>query len=398
MRRLSRKQLMNAAAQPLPLREVLDYEVVALVLQGGGALGAYQAGVYEGMHEAGIRPTWLAGISIGALNAAIIAGSAENERVVKLREFWETICATPVDWPGASGFSGDLPFTVDMRSTHNTMAAMRALMVGQSGFFKPRFPPPFMSLFPGDSATSFYDTTPLRDTLERLVDFDRLNSGETRVSVGAVNVRSGNLVYFDSAERRLRAEHFMASGALPPGFPAVEIEGEYYWDGGMVSNTPLSRILSSEPRRDTLTFQVDLWSAKGRLPYDLLEVASRQKDIQYSSRTRAITNHMVQMQKMRQAIQLLMEKLPKATRNDPDLSGVLDLASHKAHNIVHLIYQSKLFEGHSKDFEFGPDAMREHWQSGLDDIRRTLADPRRLARPTADLGMVTYDVHRDHHS
>ena len=164
--------------------------------------------------------------------------------------------------------------------------------MGQSGFFKPRFPPPFLSMFSGDAATSFYDTAPLRDTLERLVDFDRLNSGDVRVSVGAVNIRSGNLVYFDTAQRRLRAEHFMASGALPPGFPAVEIDGEYYWDGGMVSNTPLSRVLSSEPRRDTLTFQVDLWPAKGRLPYDLMEVASRQKDIQYSSRTRAITNHM----------------------------------------------------------------------------------------------------------
>ena len=293
--------------QPLP------YDVVALVLQGGGALGAYQAGVYEGLHEAGIRPNWLAGISIGALNAAIIAGSPEAERVARLREFWETICATPVEWPAGEGLANAMPFAFDMRSLHNAMAAMRALFQGQPGFFKPRFPPPFWSPFAGDGATSFYDTSPLSQTLERLVDFDRLNSGEVRVSVGAVNVRTGNLTYFDTAERRLGAKHFMASGALPPGFPAVEIDGEHYWDGGVVSNTPLSRVLSSEPR-DTLTFQVDLWSARGRVPGDLMEVSSRQKDIQYSSRTRAITDQMLRMQKMRQALQRTMAKLPAAQR------------------------------------------------------------------------------------
>ncbi len=208
---------------------------------------------------------------------------------------------------------------MDLRPAHNTAAAMRALFQGQPGFFKPRFPPPFLSPFAGDAATSFYDTGPLRDTLLRLVDFDRLNSGDIRVSVGAVNVRSGNFVYFDTAERRLGPEHFMASGALPPGFPAVEIEGKHYWDGGVVSNTPLSYVLSTEPRRDTLTFQVDLWSAKGRMPDDLMEVSSRQKDIQYSSRTRAITNHMLQMQKMRQALQTVMQRIPQAAMEDPEI-------------------------------------------------------------------------------
>ena len=393
MRRLKRRELVGAAGR----LDIPNYDVIALVLQGGGALGAYQAGVYEGLHEAGIRPNWVAGISIGALNAAIIAGSPENQRVDQLREFWETICANPIEWPVSEGLTEGLPFTMDLRSAHNIAAATRALLMGQSGFFKPRFPPPFLSLFTGDAATSFYDTAPLRNTLNRLVDFDRLNSGDVRVSVGAVNIRCGNLVYFDTAERRLRAEHFMASGALPPGFPAIEIDGEYYWDGGMVSNTPLTRVLASEPRRDTLTFQVDLWSAKGRLPYDMMEVASRQKEIQYSSRTRAITNHLLQMQKMRQALQQVIEKLPKAAGGDPVIKAVADLACHRAYNIVHLIYQSKAFEGHSKDYEFGLDAMREHWQSGLDDIRRTLADPRRLDRPAPELGMVTHDIHREDH-
>jgi NTE family protein len=373
--------------------EVPHYDVTALVLQGGGALGAYQAGVYQGLHEAGIRPNWLAGISIGALNAAVIAGASESERVERLREFWETICAVPIEFPANDELTGGMPFAFAFRPVQNTVAAMRALTMGQNGFFKPRFPPPFLSPFSGDAATSFYDTAPLKATLERLVDFDVLNSGDIRVSVDAVNVRSGNLVHFDTAERRLRPEHFMASGALPPGFPAIEIDGEYYWDGGVVSNTPLQRVLTSEPRRDTLTFQVDLWPAKGRLPYDLREVWSRQKDIQYSSRTRAITNHMMQMQKMRQALLQILDRLPEEARRDPEVMEIAELASHRATNIIHLIYQSKAFEGHSKDYEFGPDAMRAHWQSGLEDIRRTLADPSCLDRPAPGMG-ITHDVHR----
>jgi NTE family protein len=391
MRGVKRKQARSAPGHI----EVPPYDVIALVLQGGGALGAYQAGVYEGLHEAGIEPTWLAGISIGALNTAIIAGSPESQRVDRLREFWETICAVPVEWPSSEGLAEALPFAFDMRSVHNAAAAMRALFQGQPGFFKPRFPPPYLSPFAGDAATSFYDTSPLRDTLLRLVDFDRLNSGDIRVSVGAVNVRSGNFVYFDTAERRLGPEHFMASGALPPGFPAVEIDGEFYWDGGVVSNTPLSYVLSTEPRRDTLTFQVDLWSAKGRMPDDLMEVSSRQKDIQYSSRTRAITTYMMQMQKMRRALQRVMDRLPEDAKSDPEMQEIAELACERAYNIIQLIYQTKTYEGHSKDYEFGLDAMREHWQSGLDDIRRTLADPRRLDRPSAEEdGVVSHDVHR----
>jgi NTE family protein len=370
------------------------YDIVALVLQGGGALGAYQAGVYEGLHEAGIRPNWLAGISIGALNAAVIAGSPERERVERLRAFWETICAVPVDWLCTADLMDGLPIALAFRPFLNSAAAMRALLVGQNGFFKPRFPPPYLSPFAGDPATSFYDIAPLKATLERLVDFDRLNSGEVRVSVAAVNIRTGNLVCFDTAERRLRAEHFMASGALPPGFPAVEIDGEHYWDGGVVSNTPLQRILMSEPRRDSITFQVDLWSSQGRLPHDLPEVLNRQKEIQYSSRTRTVTTYMVQMQKMRQALQLLLERLPESARREPDVMEIADFACHRVTNIIHLIYRSKVFEGHSKDYEFSPEAMHEHWQSGLDDIRRTLADPSRLDRPTPGAA-ITHDAHRE---
>ncbi len=386
--------VMREQSSPvLQQTRTLPYDVVALVLQGGGALGAYQAGVYEGLHEAGIRPNWLAGISIGALNAAIIAGSPEDERVGRLREFWETICAYSIELPAGEGLVDALPFAFDIKSVRNVLAAMRALVQGQPGFFKPRFPSPLFSPFAGDAATSFYDTAPLQQTLEQLVDFDRLNSGEVRVSVGAVNVRTGNLTYFDTAERRLGPKHFMASGALPPGFPAVEIEGEHYWDGGVVSNTPLSHVLSGKPS-DTLTFQVDLWSAKGRVPYDMMEVSSRQKDIQYSSRTRAVTDQALRMQKMRQALQRTLDKLPDSARQDPEMQAIADLARHRFHNIIHLIYQTKLHEGHSRDYEFGLSAMRAHWQSGLEDIRRTLADGRRLDPPPRELGIVTHDIHR----
>jgi len=389
MLKVMREQISSEPQQSRPL----PYDVVALVLQGGGALGAYQAGVYEGLHEAGIRPNWVAGISIGALNAAIIAGSPEAERVDRLREFWETICACPVGWPAGEGLGDALPFAFDLRSMQNAFAAMRALFQGQPGFFKPRFPTPLWSPFSGDAATSFYDTAPLSQTLERLVDFDRLNSGEVRVSVGAVNVRTGNLTYFDTAERRLTPKHFMASGALPPAFPAVDIEGEHYWDGGVAWNTPLSRVLSGEPC-ETLTFQVDLWSARGRVPHDMMEVSSRQKDIQYSSRTRAITDQALRMQKMRRALQRTIEKLPDNAKRDPEIRAIADMARPSSHNIIHLIYQSKTYEGQSKDYEFGLGAMRAHWQSGLDDIRRTLAEPRRLDLPPPELGIVTHDVHR----
>jgi NTE family protein len=385
--------MLNVMREQTKSGSQLPYDVVALVLQGGGALGAYQAGVYEGLHEAGIRPNLLAGVSIGALNAAIIAGSPEDERVKRLREFWETICASPVEWPAGEGLATAMPFAFDLRSLHNAMAAMRALLQGQPGFFKPRFPPPLWSPFSGDSATSYYDTSPLSRTLEQLVDFDRLNSGEIRVSVGAVNVRTGNLIYFDTAERRLGPKHFLASGALPPGFPAVEVEGEHYWDGGVVSNTPLSRVLSGEPR-DTLTFQVDLWSARGRVPHDMMEVSSRQKDIQYSSRTRAVTDQALRMQSMREALQRVIEKLPESATQDPEFHAIAEMARHRSYNIIHLIYQSKVYEGHSKDYEFGLKAMRAHWQSGLDDIRRTLADPRRLDPPPPECGIVTHDIHR----
>lgn len=260
----------------------LPFETVALVLQGGGALGAYQAGVYEGLSAAGIEPNWVAGISIGALNTAVIAGNPPEMRVQRLREFWETICrpafyVPPIEWMQSWVEHAG----IDARRAFSAFAAWRAIVDGQRDFFVPRGLTPWLVGKQSALESSLYDTTNLQRTLARLVDFDRINYGDIRVSVGAVNIRTGNFEYFDNTSgvtsKGLKPEHFMASAALPPGFPAVEIEGEFYWDGGLVSNTPLNHVLSAEPRRNTLSFQVDLWSAHGPLPENIYEVQERQK-------------------------------------------------------------------------------------------------------------------------
>jgi NTE family protein len=252
------------------LRTRPPFECIALLLQGAVALGAYQAGVYEALAEVDLHPDWVAGISIGAINSAIIAGNPPEERVAKLRAFWEGITTNPLfDWTAAADqFSpkGDIA-----RSFFNQMNAAWAMVGGAPGFFTLRQPGPWLHPAGCLEATSFYETKLLKATLEDLVDFDRINSGEMRFSVGAVNVRSGNLVRFDNAIRTIRPEHVMASGSLPPGFPAVEIEGEHYWDGGLISNTPLQWVFEDGQRQDTLAFQVDLGSARGEFPGDLAE-------------------------------------------------------------------------------------------------------------------------------
>ncbi|HTH62783.1 MAG TPA: patatin-like phospholipase family protein [Paraburkholderia sp.] len=373
-----------------------QWETVALTLQGGGALGAYQAGVYQGLAEAGIVPGWIAGISIGALNTALIAGNAPEHRVERLREFWETICQ-PAFGPPLPGFVEHALFNSGetLRKAFTAMQAAGAIVEGQKGFFVPRFPPPlpFGTGRPEDA--SYYDVKPLKATLERLCDFDRINSGETRVSVGAVNVGTGNFVYFDNSTTKLRAEHFMASGALPPGFPAVEIDGEYYWDGGLMSNTPLYEVIQTTPRRDTLTFQVDLWSARGPVPDNLTDVQGRVKDIQYSSRTRMVTDMLQRSQRFRHALREVLDRVAPEHRDDPWCRLADELSSTKKYNVIHLIYRQKEYEGHFKDYQFGVSTMREHWESGLADIRRSLAQPGWLDKPDNDAGFVTHDIHRD---
>jgi NTE family protein len=372
----------------------LPFEVVALVLQGGGALGAYQAGVYEALSEAGIEPNWIAGVSIGAINAAIIAGNASNDRVDRLREFWTQVTSDG-PWPGAGNACVDFARGDAMRQLLNQMSAGFAAASGARGFFKARPVPPLFQPAGTIDATSFYDTRELKRTLERVADFDRINAGRTRFSVGAVNVSTGNFVYFDTDTHTIRPEHVMASGALPPGFPAVEIEGEFYWDGGLVSNTPLQWVVETEPRRDTLAFQVDLWSARGEFPRNIFEVMTRDKEIRYSSRTRAGTSQFKRIQSLRRAAATLLDKLPDDLRNTPEAKLLGTAADRKVYNIVHLIYRAKNYEGHSKDYEFSRLSMEDHWRAGYHDARRTLRHAEVLQRPVDDEGVFIFDLAAD---
>jgi len=388
----------KAAAVAAPAKSAQGYETVALVLQGGGALGAYQCGVYEALHGAGIRPGWFAGTSIGAINAAILAGNAPERRIERLHEFWNTICepAGTFAWPTAAlrDALAWLPPNSVLNAWTGALSALGALAQGQRGFFSARSLPPF-AVAPGSAAaTSFYDTAPLKSTLERLVDFDRINAGDVRLTVGATNVRSGNFRYFDSAKERIRPEHVMASGALPPSFPAIDIDGEHYWDGGVVSNTPLEYLLESVPRSDTLVFQVDLWSARGIVPRNLLDVMERQKDIQYSSRTRLGTDIVAARQRLRNTLGMLLDEVPKKHLRPEIVADLQPWLCDRVFNIIHLIYRAKPYEEQFKDYAFGAGAMREHWSGGFDDMTRSLGHPEFFVPPPREIGVVTHDIHR----
>lgn len=362
-------------------------EARVLVLQGGGALGSYQAGVYEALAEGGADLDWVAGISIGAINAALIAGNAPEHRVARLREFWEQVSSgfTAMPW-----FPGE-----QARTAFNEFAANWVAGVGVPGFFAPRVPPAYLYPPGSPQALSLYDTSALKGTLERLVDFDRINAGEMRFSVGAVNVRSGNFVYFDNRQDRIVPEHIMASGALPPGFPPVEIDGELYWDGGLVSNTPLDYVLDTERQRDLTIFQVDLFAAHGHVPRTLTEAAEREKDIRYSSRTRLNTDKNVEIRRAKAAFRKLVEKLPPELSADEDVAFLRQVSHENFVTLMQLIYRRKDYEGNSKDYEFSRATMLEHWASGGHDVRRSLRHRAWRERGHADGGVSVFDLTRD---
>src|SRR6516162_8416549 len=363
-----------------------------LVLQGGGALGSYQAGAFQALCNSGFQPDWVAGISIGAVNAAIIAGNEPHKCVDRLKEFWQMVSA-PVPWNPV--LKGDRSRTV----FNETSAAIIATF-GVPGFFTPRIPP--APLWPQGSpqSQSYYDTSPLKKTLERLVDFDRINDLKCRLSVGAVGVTSGNFRYFDNLEfrrqgKRIEPEHIMASGALPPGFPSIVIDGEHYWDGGIASNTPLDYVLDAETDRDLLIFQVDLFSARGPLPETLLEAAEREKDIRYSSRTRMNTDKNRQLHNARKAVRDLIAKLPEELQHDASVEFLRKAAKENTVTVVHLIYKSKNYESSSKDYDFSHLAMVEHWEAGVRDVHLSMRRKEWLERPQSGETMVTYDLTGD---
>jgi NTE family protein len=318
------------------------FERVALILQGGGALGAYQAGVYQALAEANLHPDWVAGISIGAINSALIAGNPPKKRVERLRTFWETVSASPFGLPFLAALEGKDEFT---HSLINQASSLGALIAGAPGFFQPRVPSPFFYPNGVPEALSYYDVAPLRATLEALVDFDLINADAMRFSVGAVNVRTGNFVYFDNTTHQIRPEHVMASGSLPPGFPR-----------------------------------------------NLLEADTRQKEIRYSSRTRLATNQFKKKQILRRAAAKLLAKLPKELRQTPEAEMLALEADEKVYNLIQLIYRARLYEGNSKDYEFSRRTMEEHWRSGYNDAVRTLRHPEVLQRPQGLDGVFTFDL------
>jgi len=363
-----------------------------LVLQGGGALGSYQAGAFQALCHQGFEPEWVAGISIGAVNAAIIAGNDEKLRVDRLKEFWEMVSA-PVPW-------NPVLQTDRGRSIYNETSAAIIATFGVPGFFTPRLPPAPLWPHGSPQAQSYYDTAPLRRTLERLVDFDRINDLKCRLSIGAVGVTSGNFRYFDNLEfrrqgKRIEPEHIMASGALPPGFPSIVIDGEHYWDGGIASNTPLDYVLDAETDRDLLIFQVDLFSARGPLPETLLEAAEREKDIRFSSRTRLNTDKNRQLHNARKAVRDLISKLTEDLQHDASVEFLRKAAKENTVTVVHLIYKSKNYESSSKDYDFSHLAMVEHWEAGVRDVHLSMRRKEWLERPQSGETMVTYDLTGD---
>jgi NTE family protein len=265
---------------------------------------------------------------------------------------------------------------------------------GQPGFFEPRIPGPWFSAVGARDATSYYNSAPLRETLLELVDFKRINEQDVRFAVGAVNVLTGNFMYFDNAREIIEPEHIMASGALPPALPMIKIGTDYYWDGGIVSNTPLQHLLEAEDNLNTLAFQVDLFSARGPLPRDIQDVMARQKDISYSSRTRYNTDVYRRLHKWKTRLGNLLKKVPDELLDDEEKKLRDDLADLPEIVILQLIYQQQAYEGQAKDYEFSGTSMREHWQSGYEDTMNTLKHKAWLEMPPEGAGAVVHDVHR----
>jgi NTE family protein len=324
---------------------------------------------------------------IRAINSAIIAGNSRRRRLDRLRTFWDRITDRKI-WS----------FTPDgdaFRKARNLASSWMTMTQGQPGFFTPRSPNPWLSIPGAQSATSYYDSAPLRDTLEDLVDFSMINEKAVRFSVGAINVLSGNFVYFDNATEIIGPEHVMASGALPPALPMVKIGTDHFWDGGIVSNTPLRHLLDQEDHLNTLIFQIDLFSARGVLPRDLQDVMARHKDIMYSSRTRYNTDVYRRIHTWKKRLHLALDKVPEDRLSDEQRKLKEELSHMPEITILQMIYQQKAYEGHAKDHEFSGTSMREHWQSGYEDTKRALRRKDWLAMPPHGAGIVVHDVHRE---
>jgi len=343
----------------------MKYDHEILLLQGGGALGAYQAGVYEGLVETGVEPSWVVGISIGAINAALIAGNPPEQRVERLREFWRRISVN---------VGPPLPAWLDsLRPAVNFMAAMSAATIGVAGFFRPRMPPASFAADGSEGALSVYDTTPLKATLEELVDFDLINRGQVRLSVGAVDVCKGTSTYFDTKNTVINSDHIRASGALPPGFSPVMIDGEHYWDGGVVTNTPITYVSDERPMTTARIIQVDTFNAQGELPRNLGQVLQRAKDIQYASRSRFNIERIREFSELAAAGRGLVQRLPPELRSDPAARKLAAAFDERSWLIIRLINTRPSRSSFVKDFEFSRTTIEEAWKAGVEDVRRSIS-------------------------
>ena len=334
---------------------------VVLVFQGGGALGAYQAGVYQALHEGGIEPDWIIGTSIGAINASLIAGNEPEHRLDRLEEFWRRMKRKEfwglANWPGLA----------------DTTSYWSTLLGGIPGFFEPN-PLAFLGAhYPlGRDSAGFYSTTPLAKTLTELVDFALIARCTPRLTVGAAHVRTSKMRYFDSRETAITAQHIMASGALPPAFPAVRIDGELYWDGGILSNTPTEAIFDDNPRRDSLIFAVHMWNPMGPEPESIWEVLHRHKDIQYSSRVASHIARQRQVHKLRHVVSELVKLMPEDVRNRPVVKDLAEYGCLTRMHVVQLLAPRLDNENHTKDIDFSPSGIRLRWEAGYADAMRAL--------------------------
>ena len=359
------------------------------MLQGGGALGAYQAGVYQALHENGLEPDWVVGTSIGAINGAIIAGNQPGKRVERLRQFWDGV---------SHADAVNMELVMDPARRANTwLASVDAMLRGVKGFFTPR---PF-NLFAAGMAVaperaSFYDTAALAETLGELIDFDYLHAvGSTRLSVNAVKVTCGELVSFDSQKQRIGVEHIMASGALPPGFPAVRIDGALYWDGGLYSNTPLETVLNDRPAADTLCFMVDLWNAVGTEPTTMDEVQTRQKDIMFASRsTRHIENYL-RLHRLQATVRALCKKLPANLRASVGQNALEEVGANSTLHIVRIAYGGQDWHMAAKDINFSKGSIQWRWEQGYDDACRVITQAGWLNQVEDDIGVVVHEFKPD---
>lgn len=336
---------------------------IVLVLQGGGALGSYQAGVYQALHEAGIEPDWVIGTSIGAINASLIAGNAPENRLARLKQFWKRMEQTPA-WTLRTGVPG----------FDDKLAYWSTVTNGIAGFFRPNLAAHAGESYPlGADRAAYYSTAPLENTLRELVDFDLANRGAPRLTVGAAHVGTSQMRYFDSRDGELTVKHIMASGALPPAFPAVRIDGELYWDGGILSNSPTEAVFDDNPRRDSLIFSVHLWNPVGAEPTTMGEVLNRHKDVMYASRITSQIERQQQAHRLRHVINELAARLPESERTDAAVRDLIGYGCSTRMHVVRLLAPQLDRETHTKDVDFSPSGIMQRWDAGYAHTRSVLA-------------------------